>query len=109
MSSPEEWLKELFEAKFSGISEKIGAHQASNERRFAELSEHMKSLTGALINKEVFDELAQGYKELSQENKRLDDRVQELETKARIALFVISGVIAVLAPLVIAKLQELFQ
>ena len=101
-------LREFFEFRFGNLDEKIGL-----------LGEAMERLTGAIVTREFFDELANDVnnnsdeikrvaEESRKEGERLRQRISELETKARILQVLLAAAWLVLGPLLVQKLQELF-
>ena len=97
----EQLSREFVEYRFTAIEDKIDEAKHSSNENWTRLSDALDRLTGAIITREVFDELSRDVSDLA-------DRTSELQFKVRLYQYIFAGVWIVVGPLAIGKLQELF-
>ena len=94
-------LKEFFDARLIEQHRYFEARFGDQERRFRELSEAIGKLTGAIIGREVFDELSKDVAEHDENIKNLDIRLTKIEGSANFLKYAILAAWAILAPIII--------
>jgi hypothetical protein len=87
----DEVLRAFFEYRFETI-----------DNRLEKLTASFDALSAAIITRAAFDELSRDVDDA-------EKRLRYLENQLNLARFIIGGLLAVVGPLGIAKLQELFR
>lgn len=94
-------LKEYVCLRFDELDRRDDNRSKELERRFRDLAEAISKLTGAIISREVFDELSKDVADHDDEITDLSNRVAKLENSATIMKIGLMATWSILGPLII--------
>lgn len=90
-------LREFFEYRFGNLEERIDR-----------LSNAFDKLSEAIITRAAFDELSHDVVATESRLEAAEARIRDLEELVRFGKFLVTGLVAIVGPLAIDKLRELF-